>query len=383
MPQRIHDLLFAAIRYELTDAPIDPALAADLTAEQLTQLCELSAMHDLSHIVYRSLSVCGLWPTEDIHTAAMERAQHRAQYRYLLMEGALTAMRRAFAEACIEFVPLKGSVLRHLYPHPYLRVSCDIDLLVRAADVERACDVLTNTLSYERRGASTHDISFYTAENVHIELHFSLTEAENPQPSDAILQRIFDYTVGDDFEKQLTPEAFYLYHVAHMAKHVMDGGCGVRPLLDLYVLRATSRDEALTKTLLHEAALDVFADVCERLCDAWVCGHAHDEVTDSLSRYLLSGGVYGTLENSVHVSKARRGGRVRYLFGKLFPPFAVLSRDYPVLRRHPYLFPVMQVVRWFRLLFSKDARRVLDTVRHSRTSDADAAFVRDVRRWGL
>lgn len=383
MDPRTLDLFFAAIRYELTGQAIDPSLADGLSEASIGSLIELSQTHDLSHIVYRSLSACGLWPKEDAHTAAMERTVHMAQYRYLLMESTLGALRSALTAAAIDFVPLKGSVLRHLYPHPYLRVSCDIDLLVRPTDIDRACDVLSHTLGFERRGASSHDISFFTAENVHVELHFSLVETANPQPSDAVLSRIFDFAFGESCEKQLTPEAFYLYHVAHMAKHVMDGGCGVRPFLDMYVLRSVSRDASACETLLSEASLTTFADVCERLTDVWLQGATHDDATRSLAAYLLSGGVYGTLENSVRLSKVRRGGRLRFLLSKMFLPYRVLARDYPVLRRHPYLFPLMQVVRWFRLVFSKDKKRVLDTVRHSRTTEADETLAEQIRRWGL
>ncbi len=380
--QRVTDVFFAALRSELTDVPADPSLVSGMTAEDTEALCALSDAHDLSHIVYRSLSKAGLWHAEDPHTAAMVHALQAAQYRYVLMESALSALRGALSCAGVDFIPLKGSVLRRLYPRPYLRVSCDIDLLVREEDIQSACRVLTEVLGYRRGDTSTHDISFYTAENIHIELHFSLTEEAAPHPSDGVLRRMFSYAVGEGREKALTPEAFYVYHVAHMAKHVMDGGCGVRPFLDLYVLRSVARDEALCRALLEEAQLLSFARVCERLTDTWLLGQPHDEATASLAAYILSGGVYGTRENSTKLLTARRG-KVRYMFSKIFLPYKVLSVYYPVLRRHPYLFPVMQVVRWWRRLFTKDVSRMRATATCARAENKDGDFSLTVKRWGL
>ncbi len=384
MQQRVTEVFFAALRFELTGAPIDPSLVQSMTAADMDALCALSEAQDLSHIVYRSLDKAGLWRREDPHTAAMVHALQAAQYRYVLMEAALADIRLAFTRADVDFIPLKGSVLRHLYPHPYLRVSCDIDLLVRQEDTERASDVLTEVLGWRRGDTSTHDISFHTAENIHIELHFSLTEDAAAHPSDAILRHVFSYAVGEGNEKMLPPEIFYVYHLAHMAKHILCGGCGVRPFLDLYVLDRAECDEERCRALLEEAQLSVFSDVCRRLTDVWLLEKTPDEDTATLAAYVLCGGVYGTLKNSVKISTVRRGGKVRYVLSKMFLPYAILSTyHYPILRKHPWLFPVMQVARWGRLLFTKDASRVRDTIAYANADGKDEGFLQTVKQWGL
>ena len=35
---------------------------------------------------------------------------------------------------------------------------------------------------------------------------------------------------------EMTDEMFYFYHIAHMAKHFEEGGCGIRPFIDLWTL---------------------------------------------------------------------------------------------------------------------------------------------------
>ena len=55
----------------------------------------------------------------------------------------------------------------------------------------------------------------------------------------------------------MTDEMFYFYHIAHMAKHFEEGGCGIRPFIDLWTLDNIKdvdhdkRDELLSRGNLN------------------------------------------------------------------------------------------------------------------------------------
>ncbi|MFX7845188.1 nucleotidyltransferase family protein, partial [Acinetobacter baumannii] len=73
----------------------------------------------------------------------------------------------------------------------------------------------------------------------HIELHFNLIEDHRIKGASAILNRVWDAAVpcgGWTYQYEMPDELFYFYHIAHMAKHVENGGCGIRPFLDIWVL---------------------------------------------------------------------------------------------------------------------------------------------------
>lgn len=53
-----------------------------------------------------------------------------AIYRYQCMKSEMEKISKFFNEENRLFVPLKGAVIRELYPEPYLRISRDIDLPV-------------------------------------------------------------------------------------------------------------------------------------------------------------------------------------------------------------------------------------------------------------
>ena len=55
--------------------------------------------------------------------------------------------------------------------------------------------------------------------------------------------------------------------------------------------------------------------------------------------------------------QGRHGGKLRYAFSRIFLSRTSLARIYPVLNKHPWLLPFMQVRRWFRLVFCGGLRR--------------------------
>jgi hypothetical protein len=69
----------------------------------------------------------------------------------LVIERKLLSLADRFDEAGIDFIALKGSTMAHtVYPDPSWRPFSDVDLLVRAADWRRSCDLLAD-LGFERR----------------------------------------------------------------------------------------------------------------------------------------------------------------------------------------------------------------------------------------
>ena len=62
------------------------------------------------------------------------------------------------------------------------------------------------------------------------------------------------------------------------------------------------------------------------------------------------GGVYGSTDNRVALQQNKKGGRIGYVLSRIFIPYAKLKRYYPVLEKHRWLMPLMQIRRWFMLL---------------------------------
>ena len=136
-----------------------------------------------------------------------------------------------------------------------------------------------------------------------------------------------------------------------MAKHFEGGGCGIRPFIDLWILdRVVKVDKLSCDELLRKAGLLKFANASRSMSEIWFAGKEPDGVSQQMQHYLLHGGVYGSTDNRVAIEQRRRGGRAGYLLSRIFAPYAKLRRYYPILEKHKWLMPVMQIRRWFMLL---------------------------------
>ena len=306
-----------------------------------------------------------------------EKSILTAIYRYQRLNYEYERTLRVLAEEKIAFMPLKGSVMRRYYPEAWMRTSCDADILVHKEDLDRAVAALEERLSYVAAERGTHDIALDTPNGSHIELHFDLIEEGRANEAIEILSKVWENATPSPtcaYFYEMSDAFFYLYHVAHMAKHFETGGCGIRPFIDLMILdRLPSADREGRDKLLSEAGLLKFAEAARRLSELWLGEGDADELTVSLEEFILSGGVYGTTQNRVAIQQKKRGGRFGYLISRIFVPTSKLKRYYPVLERHPWLMPFMQVRRWFMLL-RPDVRKMARAELQTNTSlDGDVA----------
>ena len=61
-------------------------------------------------------------------------------------------------------------------------------------------------------------------------------------------------------------------------------------------------------------------------------------------------------------------GRLRYLLTRrVFMPYDYLKAEYPILKKHKWLFPVYQVVRWLQMLCKGNAVRSLRELKANTT----------------
>ena len=159
-------------------------------------------------------------------------------------------------------------------------------------------------------------------------------------------------------------EIFVLYHVCHMAKHFVNGGCGIRPFVDLRIIeRKLSYSQREVDQLLKESGLKSFYDAVKALIGVWFDGDNHTELTKRMQEFLLTGGVYGSVEQCSAVRQVKSGGKLRYLLKKAFVGYRELCVCFPSLKKCPVLFPFYEVARWFKMLFGKDRKRVLATLK--------------------
>lgn len=365
------------IKYEICGQK-EKIVLPEVSVRFLSELYRLSKAHDVAHLVGDALNKSGVFENfpDDIdenERAAIAKVKEKfdeqiftAVYRYETINYELEQICKTLEEAKIPFIPLKGSVIRKYYPEPWMRTSCDIDILVREEDLNFAVRTLCDSLKYTSGEKTSHDIKMYSENGVHLELHFSLIESDVVSKADIPLQMVWNYVqpINGTSRHAMNDEMFYYYHIAHMAKHFVHGGCGVRPFADLWLYnRVNTGNTNKRNKLLSDGELLKFSEEAENLAAAWFGNKEYSEITQEMEDYILQGGVYGTLKQNLAMSQNKKGGKFRHLMSRIFLSYKDMAIYYPSLKKCPILFPFYQVRRWCRILFCGGRKAAMNEIK--------------------
>ena len=382
--QNTNQILFALLRSAICGTQLTTEERNGCDQELLNDLLRLAKKHDIAHLAVLGLKKNGLLTGQN---ASLETGLLHAAFRYERINYEYEKVCQAFEEIGIAYIPLKGSVLRALYPEVWMRTSCDIDILVHSEDLDKAVSYLAKKMNYVMKIRTTHDVVLDSPSGVHLELHYDLVEEGRANNAIGVLSTVWEdvsLRKGSGYFYQMSDAFFYFYHIAHMAKHFETGGCGIRPFIDLWLLdHMDGADIAARDTLLEKGGLLQFTNVCRKLSCVWLGGEEADAVSLQMQAFLLHGGVYGSTDNRVVLQQKKQGGRWGYLWSRIFVPREKLGRYYPILKKHRWLLPFMQVRRWFMLLrpeVAGMAKRELEINKSVEVSKADTmnAFLEDI-----
>ena len=357
----MNTLLISLLRSKLLGGEIDKERLKELSSDELNTLYELSASHDVSHIVGAVLVESGALEEKPQEKAFFSKEHMLAVYRYRRLTDELNLISDLFEREAIAHIALKGSVLRSYYPEPWMRTSCDIDILVKEEELDRARTLLERSLGYTYSSKTGHDVALNSSTGVHLELHFALVEGSVLKQTHNILSSVWKSAVlvGEKkYTYSMADEMFYFYHIVHMAKHFLSGGCGIKNFLDLWLFKTSiAGDEKKRESLISLAGLSDFATAANKLVDVWLSEKDHDENTLLFEKFVFSGGAYGTVENGVQFDIVKRKSKMKYLVSRIFPPYKTMVNMYPSLEKLKFLLPFYHIRRWLRILFLGGAKR--------------------------
>ena len=339
----------ALIKSALTGEPCDLGEQPNVTA-----LVKLAAKHKIAALMYYGMAGAGL----DATPAAQQLFLGCCQY-LSVSEGQMAMLDRLFAafeEHHVDYLPLKGVLLKGIYPRPEMRRMGDADILFRREQYEIIQPILTE-LGFTYEYETDHE-TVWKHPSLLLEMHKRIVPRR-----DRDLYRYFGngwaHAVADaehPYRYGFTPEMEFVSLFVHLVKHYRGGGIGLSHMMDLWVFRRhhPELDEAIVRRELAKVYLDEFyANVWDTLL-VWFEGAEATEKTDFITNVIFENGVYGTRERAHlsyvakagHGEHARKNSYVYKLVQAIFPSRSALQIKYPVLRRQPWLLPVIWVVRW-------------------------------------
>ena len=361
MQRTVEKVFFALIRFEINGDELCDEMKNLITPEMLPALFKLSKRHDLAHLIGDALDKNGLLPDGTEAKKRFLQERNMAVYRIEQLRYEYEQTFAILEELQVDYLPLKGTVLRKLYPEDWMRTSADVDVLVHKVDLGKIIAALQEKLEYVQESIGAYDAVVISPTGFHLELHFDLITKYDNETANDLLANVWDYTdrVGNSYQRIMRDDYFYYYHLAHMARHFIDGGCGVRPYVDLWLLNnKISFDKESRNALLKKGGLLKFAQASEFLSRVWLEEETHIQESQWLEDYLLNGGVYGNKENKVVIQQGQTGSRFKYIMSRIFMPLEEMQYRYEVLKKHKWLYPLMVVRRCFEVLFKGDGKRI-------------------------
>lgn len=332
-------------------------IESDLTFDTALNLYQLAKKHDLAHFVSDFVLGKNIAASQDFELC-LQKEKLMSVYRCEQLKYVLDEITALFNEAEIDHIPLKGSVLRRYYPTDSMRTSCDIDVLIRRPDLDSAVSLLESK-GYKFIAQRYHDVSMCSPGNVHLELHFNLQE--NIASMDSILKNAWQYAdpiKGSEY--RLRKDFFVFYFYAHMAYHFVTGGCGIRSLMDIWVMNhKMDASYSCAEQLLKQGGIYQFAAEMSNLAEYCFADNDGDDFYKSLLRYIVDGGTYGSINNKI-TAKMSGTSLFVYTLKRLFLPYKTMVILFPMLKKAPFLLPFCWVARWIKALV-KGKKNKFDT----------------------
>lgn len=328
---------------------------------------QFCTFHKLENIVYLTI---GDKLSGNAQKALSER-YNRSVFVSATQAYYLEEVENAFNENGIYYLILKGRELVKLYPSEDMRQSADFDIYLGRENSKKAKDIMLGLgfeiLSY----TDTDEHDEYVADKVAMcEIHPVLIQ--NNHPWQAECSRIPERLIRVDeksVELKMSNEDFYLYNLAHTAKHMKYAGIGIRAFLDMWLIYKAygqSFDWDYLNEKLALANLTEFEKNTRRLCDYWFEGKETDDTIKAMALYVAKSGWVGTEEQEKSTALAEAAGNTTSVkaakLGKFkemfFAPLSAMTARYPILKKYKWLLPFCRVHRALRaILMRRDVIR--------------------------
>ncbi len=160
------------------------------------------------------------------------------QYRKMAREAKIAIESQkvfdALTEAKLNYIKMKGIVIKDVYPLSYMRTFGDVDLYLGSEGRDKVKPIMEKlgyTIEHSNDSHDEYEKDFFA-----FEMHSHIL------PKTAfykdVLKNPFEHSENDGdnpYSFVLKPDYFYLHLITHLYKHFAYGGCGIRLYCDIYL----------------------------------------------------------------------------------------------------------------------------------------------------
>lgn len=287
------------------------------------------------------------------------------------------------SENKIPHMPVKGWYVRTLYPVPELRTFGDIDILINKQDRQKTNKIfIENGYSLKNNWEPTYS---YDKGALRCEVHTELMDSDIGK-GDRVISYFSDAlkTAQNDIGERFSPQKdlHLMYLFCHLAKHLYNGGAGIRMYMDI-ALFVKEYSDTLDLEKIYEdfksLHLDRFFKTVLFACSEWFkidlpfeINDADPVSLDSLKKYTFEADLFGKARDKSVISlrNDESGSKESVVKDTLFPNAKKIEERYKFIKGRKYLLPVAWVARGFVNL--KEIPQKLKYIKKVSDADMDA-----------
>ena len=347
--------------------PPSSELLREMNMEDVYQI---SVYHTLSAMTYMTLE-----KGQDILEGEVfknwKKEKDKAIRKNILLDRERERIFAFMEEQGIWHMPLKGIILKEMYPAFGMRQMADNDILYDSNFQKPLC-IWMKEQGYKviSCGRGNHDV--YEKKPVYnYEMHTALYGGEHNPVWITYYENIKEKLIADKKKKysfHFTDEDFYIYIITHIYKHFAGSGTGIRSLLDVYIY-LQAKEAIMNWDYINEELEKVQVSDFEgkvRHLSQKVFSKELQKLTkkeEELLKYFLYSGTYGTLENHVqHRLDQFETDKKGYIIKRLVPDEEFYKNYVPFVYQHKWSRPFFIIFRLVRGLFRKD-RRIMKEIK--------------------
>ncbi len=330
----------------------------------LKELYRLAKINDVCAVLaYESKLISDDFPSDDEIESVLNQHLGMALKAYEEKKLVLEKLKGILNSLELEYLFVKGAVIKELYPVKQFRTSGDFDVIIRDNAFQPLVERLkSKALQSELKITDfdfTHYAVYFRINGCLIELHRD-ADLKNDYFGD-----IFEVAkkVGK-YEYQLGLYDHLIYCFLHLVKHLKHRGAGIRMLMDLdVIIRSIENfDENKFYSMAEKAGKLNTARVVLSYCSYYLKTPVRDiadiehnpELCEKLSVALIDGGSFGYEKENLgiyHYNRTNGGkavnsaSRLKTVLGYIFPSTDYIREYREYSMRHSFLIPLAYAAR--------------------------------------
>ena len=318
---------------------------------------DLEKLHDIAKFHTVTAAVCIALERAGIKNDQFYEDKKKAIRKNIYLDTERQIIFNKFECQKIWYMPLKGAVLKEIYPENGMRQMADNDVLYDKNKQKLVKAIMLESgYTAESVGKSHHDV-YLKLPVLNFELHTELFNSNHTESLFKYYKNIKDRLIKDEdsqYGYHMSDDDFYVYITAHEWKHFNNYGTGLRSLLDCYMYINQKHDILNMEYIIRQCKQLGISDFESKRRSLKVfSSYEYPELNDKEAEMLmfyLTAGTYGTLQNGIK-KQLKDQSKFSFWIHSIFIPHKQMIHSVPFTSKSKLLYPIGVVWRCIRVLF--------------------------------